>query len=137
MQLPITQHSERRRTSGADQRIAGEGAAMAPLRHALADSLCGDGHPDRQAVSDRLREAQDVGHDVFAREGEGAARPKPGLDLVTYKKDAARVAPLPDIPEIAIGRNADAAFALDRLDDYGCDRVVPHPVHSVEVVERG
>src|SRR5438445_13762524 len=108
---------------------------MAPLRHALADRLRGDGHADGKAVSNRFGEAEDVGHDVLAAEGELAAGPKTGLDLVTYKKDAAPVAAFADPFQVAVGGHSDTALPLDRLDDHGRDRVVEHPVEGVEVIE--
>src|SRR5437588_116369 len=95
----------------------------------------GDGPADWQAVCDRLREAEDVGHDVLAAEGKLAACPKTGLDLVAYKKDAARVAAFADPFQVAVGGHSDTALPLDRLDDHGRDRVVQHPVEGAEVIE--
>src|SRR6202022_4482294 len=80
--------------------------------------------------------AQNVGHDVLAREGEGAAGSKPGLDLVAYKKDAAGVASFADTPQVTVGGHADAALSLDGLDDHGRDRVVQDLVQRLEVIER-
>src|SRR5439155_12433 len=71
----------------------------------------------------------------FTGKGEWGTAAKPGLDLVTYKKDAARVAALADAPEVAVGGHPDAALPLDRLDDHGRDRVVQHLVEGVEVIE--
>ena len=136
MECLVRQHPERDGSGGANQRVAGEGAAMAPLGHPLADRLGRDGHADRQPVGNRLREAEDVGHDVLAGKGEGTPSPKPRLDLVTYKKDAAGVTPVADAPQIAVGGHPDAALSLDRLDDHGGDRVVQHLVKGVEVIER-
>src|SRR5207237_3123694 len=102
-----------------------------PLGHSVADRLGGDGHAQWQAVGDRLREAEDVGHDVLAAEGERAAGPKTGLDLVTYKKDAAHVAAFADPFQVAVSGHSDTALPLDRLDDHGRDRIVQHPVEGV------
>src|SRR5207302_9955645 len=85
MQRLVRQHPQRDGSGDANQRIAGEGAAMAPLGNALTDRLGSNGHADGQAIGDRLREAEDVGHDVLAGEGERGTGAKPGLDLVTYK----------------------------------------------------
>src|SRR6266851_1990094 len=87
MERFVSEHLEGRGPGGADQWIAGEGAPMASLGHSLADRLRRNGHADWQAVGDRLREAHDVGDDVLTGEGKWAPGPKPGLDLVTYKKD--------------------------------------------------
>src|SRR2546429_2848729 len=108
---------------------------MAALRHSLADRLRRDGHADGKAVSNRFGEAEDVGHDVLPSEGERAAGPKPRLDLVTYKKDAAPVAAFADPFQVAVGGHSDTALPLDRLDDHGRDRVVEHAVEGVEVIE--
>src|SRR5207248_10855126 len=82
MKRIIREHFEGCGSGGADQWIAGEGGPMAPLGHAVADRLGGDGHADWQAVGNRLRQAEDVGHDVLAREGKRTAGPKSRLDLV-------------------------------------------------------
>src|SRR5256885_9276901 len=128
MQRPVRQLSERSRTSGADQRFAGEGAAMAPLGHTVADRLGRDSHADGQAIGDRLREAEDVRHDVLTGEGERTAGPKPGLDLVTYKKDAAPVAAFADPLQVAVGGHSDTALPPDRLRRHGPRPALRPPV---------
>src|SRR5438132_5089098 len=47
MQRLVRQHPQRDGSGDANQRIAGEGAAMAPLGNALTDRLGRDGHADR------------------------------------------------------------------------------------------
>src|SRR5712692_2337214 len=117
MERFVSEHLEGRGPGGADQWIAGEGAPMASLGHSLADRLRRNGHADWQAVGDRLREAHDVGDDVLTGEGKWAPGPKPGLDLVTYKKDASGVAPSADAFQIAVGGHPDAARPRERRDD--------------------
>src|SRR5260370_1058439 len=127
MQRLVREHAQRRGTGGTDQGITGESAAVAPLGYPVADRLSRDGHADWQAVGDRLRETQDVGHDVLAHKGERRPGPKARLDLVTYKKDAAGVAPFADPPQITLGGPSDPALPLDRLAAHPSHHHVHHP----------
>ena len=113
--LDLLEHGDR---GGGGDRVAAEGAAEAAGLRGVHDlGAAGDGG-EREAAGDALGAQHEVGDEaeVLAREvraGAGHA----ALDLVGDEDDAVRGAPLLQRGQVAVGRNHEAALALDRLDD--------------------
>ena len=90
------------------------------------------------AAAEALGQRHDVGRDAEVLVGEplaGAAAA--GLHLVEDQQQLVLVGQLAQAGEEAGGRNADAAFALDRLDQDGGRLVVDQRDDGAEVAERG
>ena len=99
------------------ERIAAEGRAVGAGRHALAGFLGAEERADRETAAERLGERHDVGVNAGALIGKQLARAAhAALHLVEDQQHAVLVAQRAQRFEECIGRNADAAFALDRLD---------------------
>ena len=78
-----------------------------------------DGRDRHDAAAEGLAEDVHVGAHVFVVAGEGATgATKARLDLVGHEQDAARGADVAHRPQVSVGRNDHAGFALDRFDQH-------------------
>ena len=120
----LFEHLEGGDADGARQGVAAKGRSVSARSKDLHDLVIGDdGRYGEDAAAERLAEAHDVGAGVFVLPGEALARPaEAGLDLVADEEHLVPGTDFADLPQIACGRNVDAGFALDGLDDDG-DRV--------------
>ena len=85
-----------------------------PRRLAAAQAGA-DGH----AVAERLGRCQQVGRGALVPEAiPGAGSAQPGLHLVQYQQQAAPVAQFAHRAQRAVGGNANAVFALNRLQHH-------------------
>ena len=90
------------------------------------DGVGGEVGGDREAVAQCLGHRDDVGRHVPVLRGEPAAGAVPGgLDLVGDQQRAVPAAQPPQLRPVVVGRDDDAAVALDRLGDHGRDRLAP------------
>ncbi len=118
--------------------IAAESAGVHARPQARGDLGGGQHGPAGQAAAQGLRQRHHVGRDAEALVGEPIAGPAAaGLHFVEDQQQLVLVGQLAQAGQEAVGRNADAAFALDRLDHDGRRLVVDQPGHGVQVAERG
>ena len=102
---------------GGAQGIAAVGRAMRARHHVLRDFFDGDDGAEREAATDALGQRHDVGRHAVLLIGEQVARAAHArLHLVEDQHEAVLVAQLAKFLEEPDRRNADAAFAHDRLD---------------------
>ena len=88
------------------------------------------------ATRDRLADGDHVRDHVPVLEGpELAGAAHATLHLVADEDALRAVAELAQPVEVAVGRDVDATFALDRLDDDGADTVIDRVAHRREVAE--
>ena len=110
-------HIEHRIGDGAGEGVAAKGRTMAAGIHAAGPVPGGETGSDREPATEAFRDRDDVGSDagLLVREQRAGAS-HAGLDLVEDEEAAVLVAQLAQPPQ-ALGRHdADAALALDRLD---------------------
>ena len=119
------EHGERR---GLRDRVADEGAADAAGDGRVHDLGAAEHARERQAVRDRLRDADQVGLDarVLDRE-EAAGAAEAGLHLVGDEDDAVAVADLAHACDELGRRDDEAALALHRLEDDRGDGLGARP----------
>ena len=118
--------------------VAAEGAGVHSRPQALGDFRRRQHGAAGQAAAERLRERHHVGRHAEPLVGEPVAGPSAaGLHFVEHQQQLVLVGQLAQPGQEAVGRNADAAFALDRLDQDRRGFVVDQPRHGVEIAERG
>jgi hypothetical protein len=107
-----------------------------PTDHPRRGFLGGEAGAHREAAADPLGRGEDVGLDAVMLVGvEPAGAGDPALHLVEHQHQVALVAEAPQaLHEFGAGR-ADAAFALDRLDQEAGAVLVERRLGGGEVVE--
>ena len=106
----------------AGHRVAGVGSAEAAGVNGVHKLGAAGGGRERQAGAECLGGQRDVAGNALVLGGEqrsGAAHA--GLDLVDDQHDSVARRDLPKPFEEAGGLDNEAALALDRLDDHGCE----------------
>ena len=112
-------------------------AACMPGRRLGAISAVVEQGRARDAAAEALGERHDVGRDAEVLIGEPLAGPAAaGLHFVEDQQQVVLVGQLAQLGEEAVGRDADAAFALNRLDQDRRRFVVDQRGHGAEVAIR-
>ena len=125
---------ERRETGGGGERVARERAGVEhrPERRQLLHDLAPTAdRADRQAATDHLAEAGDVGRDVVLGLGAADAEPESGDHLVEDQQRAHPIALGAQTLEETRRRRDDAHVRGDRLDDHRGDLLVEVGHHVV------
>ncbi len=133
----LQQDVEHRVGDAGGQRIAAIGRAVRARDHADRRLLGRHEGADREAAAHALGDRRDIGlhaRPVVAPQLAGAAETR--VDLVVEQQQAELVADRAQVLQELRGRGADAAFALDRLDQDAGGLVVDHVAHDVGVVQR-
>src|SRR4029077_10304041 len=86
------------------------------------------------AAAERLGEDANVGHDLGRVQLPRAA--DAGLHFVEDEKRAMPAAQRLRLLQVSVGRYADAALALDRLDDECGDIARQHLLQRIQIAER-
>src|SRR5208283_2117584 len=103
------------------QRVAAEGRAMGAERHASGRLFRRETGADRESAAEPLGERSDVGRDARLLDGEKASdAPDSGLHLVEHEQQSAPVAKLAQRAQKFVRKDANAALALNRLDQHAC-----------------
>jgi hypothetical protein len=105
--------------------------------HALRGLFGGEARAEREAAADPLRDRHDVGGDAVEFMREELARPAiAALDLVEHQQQAVFVTGGAQPLQERVRRRAQAAFALDWLDQESRGMIVDQRQRGVEIVER-
>ena len=124
VEVVLLHRADRRQCRGAGHRVAAVGAAQSARVDGVEQvGAAGDGG-QRHAAGDALGHGDDVRDDALVVDGEpfpGAA--EAGLDLVRDEDDALVLGPGGERRQEALGRDDEAALALDRFDDDRGDLV--------------
>src|SRR5437016_136303 len=100
------------------KRIAAESRAMGAGGHAQRRFFGRETSTHREAAADALGNRHDVGGDARPLVGEElAGAPDAALDLIEHQENAVLVAQFAQGSELVWRQRADAALALDRLDE--------------------
>ena len=128
---------EHRGADGHGERIAAEGRAVRAGRHAGRRFARREARADRKAGAEALGERRDVRRDArpFVRE-EAAGAAHAGLDLVEDQQQPVLVAELPEVAQLLVRHRADAALALDRLDQDRRGLRADRRLRRLQVAER-
>ncbi|CVN11728.1 Uncharacterised protein [Streptococcus pneumoniae] len=111
------EHGERRRRGDG---VAAVGAPEAARVHGVHHLGAAGDAGERHAAGDALGGRHQVRLDALGLGGEpGAGAGDAGLDLVRDEQDVVGLAPLDHGRQEALGRDDEAALALDRLHDHG------------------
>jgi len=126
-QLLVIEHFEGRESASHREIVPAEGCrvndtTIHPAESPLVDFAASDDRATRHvAATQTLRESNDVGLEIPVLKPEHfSGATEPGLDFVAEQQRSVFPAKLLR-PFEEIGRRRFAAFALDRLDDEGCD----------------
>ena len=93
---------------------------MRPRPEGRRDFVSGQNRADREAATQCFGGTDDVGRNTVMLVGKQFARmPHTGLHFVQNQQCAVFVAQTARGLQIFLRRGQDAAFALNRLDDYG------------------
>ncbi len=106
---------------GAGERVAAEGGAVfTRLEHAEDLGVGEDGGDGVKAARQGLAYEREVGFDVFVFFGKQlAGASETGLDFVEDEDDFIFIADAADVFEVAVWRDDDTCFTLDRFDEKG------------------
>ena len=131
-------HVHRGDRYGAAERVA---AVCAAVRAGAEDAEhlapCDNGRHRIEATGERLAEDVHVGsHVVVIAREQLACAAEPRLDLVGHEQHVALLAEVGELAQPPIGRNQDARFGLDRLDEHGTGVRPDGATRGLDVTER-
>ena len=127
---------ERRR---AGQRVAAKGRAVAARLEQRGGFATGYRGTDRHTAAETLGERHHIRHHTVMLEGEHLAGTRhAGLYFIEHQQPAMGVADFTQPLQVSVAANADAAFALHQLRQYGNDVAVGigDTAHGLKIVER-